>query len=458
MSMSAGADRALQETERWKQYIQDHPKESKLSAARISLAIQDSPLKYDLIQEGRSSKVWTRTLHIPKFFTMEDKKLFEEITSTFYTIFDKTIKAYKSDPAVRKLFRFSPVLEKLICRDPGYSTSIPMLRVDIFFNEKTKEWMVCEFNTDGTSAMFENNTTHDLLELNNVWNALHPDAEYMELMDSWADALLKIWEESGREGKPRIVITDILENAYLPELKAFASLFEKRGYVCEVEDIRHLDYDGQNLYSTRTGTRYDLVYRRAVTKDIQYHFHDLIPFVMAIASHAALLVGDFQTQIVHSKMINQALFDPALQKYFTKEENEFLKAHMPATYDLKGAVIPEVLANKNHWIIKPRDSYAARGVWAGVDVPEHLWKKLIRDFEGTEYIAQTYIPHYQSENIDLPENETFQKFSNMTGLYVYNGKFAGVYSRLADSGIISSQYNERMVPTLFLRDQNVQED
>ena len=43
------------------------------------------------------------------------------------------------------------------------------------------------------------------------------------------------------------------------------------------------------------------------------------------------------------------------------------------------------------------------------------------------------------------------EYSNMTGLYVYNGEFAGVYSRLSDGGIISTQYNEKTISTLFLR-------
>ena len=50
--------------------------------------------------------------------------------------------------------------------------------------------------------------------------------------------------------------------------------------------------------------------------------------------------------------------------------------------------------------------------------------------------------------------DDYQMYSNLTGLYVYDGKFAGVYSRLSDSGIISTQYNEKTVPTLFIKEES----
>lgn len=455
--------KAADENHRWKQYIEDNFAQSRTSAAKISLAIQESPLKYDLSHGKKPAPdwAWTRTLHIPKFFDQQDKEIFEDLTGKFYEIFTKTIRAYKSDPKVRKIFRFSPLLNTLILHNPGYDIPIPMLRIDIFYNEKTKNWQVCEFNTDGTSAMFENDTMYQMLEKNNVWQALQPDAEYLDLMNPWIDAFLDVYENARGNRKPKIVITDILENSYFPELEAFQKSFEKRGLVCEVQDIRDLDYDGKYLNSTKTGTKYDAVYRRAVTKDVEHYYEDLIPFLAAIEMDAAVLIGDFQTQIIHSKRINEALFHPDLRAYFTEEENRFIDEHMPATFDLNEDAAKNILSDKDNWIIKPRDSYAARGVWAGIDVSDKLWKKLVRDFTDTDYIVQTYIHHYPTENIDLmdmsemhTDKPHFQDYANLTGLYVYNGKFAGVYSRLADAGIISSQYNEKMVPTLFLKDKN----
>lgn len=417
-----------------------------------------SPLHYQNPYGEESDDIYTATLYLPKIFDQQDKKNFEKICDTCTSIFNKTVDAYRKDPAVRRLFGFDPALNAMILQPSGYETPIPMLRVDIFYNEETGDFKFCEFNTDGTSAMFENDTMVEFLKKDSaVFRHFHPDVEYMELMQPWVDSFMEVWkqtEASKKKEKPVVLITDILENSYYPELMAFRQLFEKNGIQCEVEDLRNLDYDGTSLYSQTTGTKYDAVYRRAVTKDILSHYHDALPLILAKRDRNVILVGDLQTQIIHSKMINEALQDERLLEYFTEEEREFLKKHLPQTANLTSAVARKIADNKNRWIIKPKDSYAAKGVWAGVDVSEALWKRLLHDFKDTDYIVQEYVPHYATDNIDLISESEFKPWHNLTGLYVYNGKFAGVYSRLADTGIVSTQYNERMIPTFFLKDQN----
>lgn len=72
---------------------------------------------------------------------------------------------------------------------------------------------------------------------------------------------------------------------------------------------------------------------------------------------------------------------------------------------------------------------------------------------GEDYIYQEYCPPYRTENIYLVEEKPrWKNYTNMSGLFVYNGKFSGIYSRLSDGGIISSQYNEKAVATLYLDD------
>lgn len=444
--------RSRKYTRQWEEYIRSHLPQSKMSAYKTTLAVQDSPLKYEIPGLDETVPVYTRTLQIPKMFTMEDKQRFEEICSTMYAIFEKTIDAYKQDPKVRRLFRFGPGLNHLILQDPGYPVKIPMLRVDIFYNEETGDFRFCEFNTDGTSAMFENDTMYDFLSLNNAWNHFQPDHEYMPLMDTWADAFLQDVKEAGFEGDPVILITDILENAYLPELYAFEKLFQKRGLQARVVDIRDVCWDGEHLYDPKDGLVFDAVYRRAVTKDVISHSHDCADFLRAVYHNDVILIGGFQTQIPHSKAISEALFAPELQKYFTQEEIAFIEKHVPRTWDLKQNIAGCFLKDRSRWILKPKDGYAAKGVWAGVDVPEALWKKLIYDSCGMDYIVQEYVTHYHTGNFDLLHDDRCKPYANLTGLYVYNGKFAGVYSRLSDAGIVSTQYNERMVPTIFLKD------
>lgn len=435
-------------TLKMKNYIDEHHIESKESALKTTMSIQASEL-------NAGGPNYTRTLHIPKFYTQKDKKIFTSIVDTMYQIFSKVIKAYRNDEEIRKLFGFSKELEELILLKPRYDSLIPICRVDIFYDEKTKKFGFCEFNTDGTSAMNENKRLNDFLSLNNAFMALDTDFEIMELVNTWVDAFLKICQTDPKLGNmPNIAIVDFLDKAYLNELYIFERVFKEKGYQCEVVDIRSLEYRNHKLWSTKSGMQVDVIYRRAVTKDVMDNLELVKDFIDAIKADDVSIIGSFQTQLIHHKCINQVLLHPLMQKYLTQEEVAYIEKHLPKTYDLTKDVADMIKEDKDRWIIKPKDSYAAKGVWAGVDLNTEEWKNEVNHCTDKDYIAQEYITPYKTENIDLVNYDDYQMYSNLTGLYVYDGQFAGVYSRLSDSGIISTQYNEKTVPTLFIKEES----
>lgn len=422
-------------------YIEAHKRECKKSALEINDAIIHSEL-------NAGGNNYTHTLHIPKFFTQEDKQIFKGIVDQTYGIFTKVIHAYKKDKEVRALFPFSKELEELILLEPRYQSLIPICRIDIFYNEDTKDFYFCEFNTDGTAAMNENQRLNDFLSMHNIVQKDKRQYEYLELVNAWVRELFTLAKEDQKiPDYPMIAIVDFLDHAYLNELYVFQEEFKKAGCQCEVIDIKDLVYKDGRLYSKHTNRAIDLIYRRAVTSDILSHRDECLDFLQAVKEDAVCLVGAFQTQIIHHKEIMKLFFHPLIQKYLNEEEKAFIEKHCPATYELTSDLD---LSNKDEWIIKPKDSYGAKGVWAGVDLKEEEWKKVVDQNRDKNYIVQKYITPYKTWNIDLARLDDFQKFTNMTGLYTFNGKFYGVYSRLSDSGIISSQYNERTIPTLFV--------
>jgi hypothetical protein len=430
--------------ENFKEYILEHKIESKESALKTSMAIQKSDLN---LGHG----YYTRTLQIPKFFRTEDMKNFGQIVNTTYGIFEKVMQAYRSDAAVRALFPFDKELEELILLEKKLDCEIPICRIDIFYNEETKDFAFCEFNTDGTSAMNENRRLNEFLPLNTVYEHFQPKAQIMELVESWADCFLQLCAQALDE-EPVIAITDFLERAYLPELYVFEEEFAKKGVKAKVVDIRNLVYEDGKLKDKKSNLAFNAIYRRAVTRDVMEFKDEVQPFLQAVKDGNVLLIGPFATQIVHHKAISQVLFEPLMQSYLNEEEIAFIQKHVPQTLDLTEKVLEKIAQDKNAWIIKPKDSFASKGVFAGVDLNESEWRKVISECCNKDYIVQSYITPYQSENIDLINYDEFKNYSNLTGLYTYAGKFAGVYSRMSDGGIISSQYNEKTVPTLFLEE------
>ena len=327
-------------------------------------------------------------------------------------------------------------------------------RFDIFYNEETGDFKFCEINTDGTSAMNEDYVLNKAFELDPAHVEFKKDhnLKSWELYDTWVSEFINIYRTYKRNvEKPYIAIVDFLSGGSITEFEEFKNRFIKAGYECEVCEITNLTYKENTLYSP-TGRKIDVIYRRAVTSDIFANLREVKPFINAVKDKNVCIIGAFNTQIIHNKWLFKVIREDATLSFLTDEEKEFVKAHIPFTALLsdEGCDIENIINTKDKWIIKPLDSYGSMGVYAGCDLTKDEWNKKIQEYKNKNYIVQEYYHPYTTENICFLESPyEFKPYTNMTGLFVYNGKFAGVYSRLSDGGIISSQYNEKSVPSYY---------
>lgn len=387
-----------------------------------------------------------RTLALPKVFDSAVVEDFKSISETTHRILEKVIKQYLIDPDFRQHFGFDKDLEDLILTDAGYDCLLPVARVDIFYNEETGWFKFCEINTDGSSAMNEDRELNNALKLTSVYNQIKDKYGFysFEFFDSFVKDFEDIYTSyKYKKIKPNIAIVDFLDHGTVNEFEQFRLAFERAGYNCEVCDIQNLVYSDGHL-STPSGMTIDAIYRRAVTCDIMDNLDKVNDFISAVKDCAVCLVGSFRTQVVHSKILFKVLSDPDLLGFLTEEEKTFVNAHFPKTFELKVENelfnIKDVYNKKNSWIIKPFDSYASYGVHAGVECDTNEeWINYVNDSLDKGYILQEFITPYITENTDF-END--YKCSNLTGLFLYNGKFRGVYSRVSKSEIISTQYSE----------------
>lgn len=379
--------------------------------------------------------------YVPKLYTNEVIEYFEYVAKTTHTILCKIINKYMEDENYRKLFPFSKELEELILCDNGYSQPLPIARIDLFFNEDDFSFKFCEFNADGASAMNEdrelNNAYKDdklFLKFCEKYNVRH-----FELFDTWVDEFMNIYSDfKYKVDNPTVAIVDFMESATNEEFKIFKQRFEKKGYKTLIEDITTLKYDN-GLYS-KDGVKIDVVYRRAVTSELMEKIDKAPAFIEAIKDKKTCVIGSIRTQVIHNKIIYKIMHQKETFEFLTDEEIQFIKEHIPATSWLKEGEFDreEVVNNKDKWIIKPDDLYGARGVYAGVDYSNEEFEKLVDEHTNKGYLLQEYAPMYKTKNF-LKEKSgefVFDEFNNMPGLFLYNGKFAGVYSRAGRQGII----------------------
>ena len=431
---------------RYQQEISDNFEANRASALAIKNYLEHSQVAY----HGRC----VHTLHIPKVFDVDVIEYYQKITRTTYRIFEKVIREYLDNPQYRREFPFSRELEELILVPNGYGSVLPIARFDIFFNEEDWSFKFCEINTDGTSAMLEDYVLNMAIEENAAHLKVKEQyqLETFELFDSWVKSFIEIYQTYDKKvSNPRVAIVDFLEHCSITEFEEFKKRFEAAGYETEICEITQMKYQDGKLYSP-SGAVVDVIYRRAVTSDIMKNYQDVQDFIAAVKEQNVCIIGSFCTQIIHNKWLFKILHEEVTLSFLSDEERDFVKKHIPATnlLDTRCCDIDEVKRDKDKYIIKPLDSYASKGVYAGIDYPQGKWNDIVDDSTNCDYIYQEYCPPFRTSNIYLSEKiPKWKDYTNMSGIFVYNGEMAGIYSRLSDGGIISSQYNEKAVATMY---------
>ena len=210
-------------------------------------------------------------------------------------------------------------------------------------------------------------------------------------------------------------------------------------------DVRDLTFDGEVLHDAQ-GQPVHAIWRRCVTNDVLEFWDDSQALIKAVRAQKVALIGSFAGHIVHDKQICEALFHPKTQAFLTDEENAFVARTVPKTRYLDSSEIDldEVRANKDAWIVKPTDAYGAADVYAGCFQTQEKWDEIIDRFAngaaGAPFLVQRYITPYKTHILSptttsraSPTREVDSAgamYNNLEGIYCYNGRFQGVFSRL----------------------------
>ncbi len=384
-------------------------------------------------------------LYQPMFLRDEDYQRFDRLTSELYSILNKVIKQYLEDAAFRGHFGFSPLLEELILKDPGYSTAVPIGRFDIFYHYDTGSFQFCELNADGSSGMVEQQ------ELARIFKGSTALKEYeekfsvrdFELFDSWVQILQEKYKEfSGTDDKPQVAIVDWLKGEPPSEFTEFQQAFERNGCKAIIADPRWLEYREGKLYYK--DFRVDCIYRRAVTWEIIERANEARPLIDAYMDGAVCVVGPLRSQVIHNKIVFALLHDEAKTPFLTEEERAFVGRHIPYTkiFDINDkALVAYTIENKDQLVLKPMDKYASKGVRIGEDYSIEEWKDIIQQEAKEEYLLQEFcrVPKIPMAffNQEVQEIE-FKDTNYIIGLFMYDGRLQGVYTRTGTKNIIGS--------------------
>ncbi|MBU5312117.1 glutathionylspermidine synthase family protein [Tissierella carlieri] len=393
-------------------------------------------------------------LYHPMFYTEEDVENFRKIGDTLISITNKVTQRYLDSKEFRKKFEYSPLLEELILVDNGYDINVPIGRFDLFYDNKDN-FKFCELNTDGSSAMNEDNTIGNiLLQTKGLQDFSQKHSlSLFELINRWVDDSISIFRKWNSEiEKPNVAIVDFTESGTSKEFEVFKSAFIKKGYNTIIADPRDLKYRNGHLYFE--DFKIDLVYRRIVTFELIEKAHEVPDFIEAYKNKAFCCIGSIKSQIIHNKIIFKILHDEDTLEFLSEDERNFVKRHIPVTGLFKGEkeVYNRVLNDKDRYIMKPLDLNASRGVYAGRDLSQGEWKKRLDESFDKDYLYQEFFEPFTREHVVFGDYELkIEEFRSIVGLFMYKEKFAGIYTRIGKNNIISGVTDYYTLPNILVK-------
>ena len=391
-------------------------------------------------------------LYHPMFFTEQDVRDIEKIGHRMIDITNKVTQRYIDYPEYRERFGYSKELEELILIENGYDINVPIGRFDIFYKDYDN-FKFCELNTDGSSAMNEDNTIAKILLETKASKEMEKgyDLSYFELIDTWVDESLDIFKSWDRNiDKPNVAIVDFKESGTPKEFELFQESYQRKGCEAIIADPRDLQYRDGKLYFE--DFKIDLVYRRIVTFELIENIDFIPDFIQAYKDQAFCCIGSVKSQIIHNKIIFKILHDKDTLEFLSPVEREYVKNHIPYTGEFMGdkSVYEEVLNNKDKYIMKPLDLNASRGVYTGRDLTQEEWQAKLDESWNGDYIYQEFVDPYTREFVVFEDDKLkIEEFGSIVGIFMYKEKFAGMYTRIGKENIISGLTSYYTAPNLM---------
>ena len=392
-------------------------------------------------------------LYNPMFFSRMEEEDLKWIGSMIMEIGESVTDRFIQDQDFRKKFGFPDFIERMILRENRYGVHVPVGRFDVFYKDRDN-FKFCELNTDGSSAMNEDNTIGDILLRSRALEDFGRkyDLRNPELIKCWVKESISIygeWDETGK--KPNVAIVDFKESGTSAEFQLFKEAYENQGFSCIIADPRDLEYRDGGLY--HKDYRIDLIYRRIVTFELIEKYDQVEDFVEAYMDDAVCVVGTIRSQVIHNKIFFKILHDQDTLDGLREDQREFVKRHIPFTGLFKGEeeVFQKVLKNKDRYIVKPLDMNASQGVYPGRDFDREKWESILRDTFDRDYIYQEFVDPHKRDFVYYEDGRfKAESLGSIVGIFMYNRHYRGLYTRLGKNNIISGVTEYYCAPNIIV--------
>jgi hypothetical protein len=396
----------------------------------------------------------------PHFVTRDEWRRMTEACETVWGAIHKVGEIAPDDSLMLEQIGLTTGERELVAFDPGYPEISVTSRLDSFLTDEKYQFV--ELNAECPAGIAYSDVAAEFfmdMPLVREFQKRHKVTP-LYCREDMLDALLAIYSKVRGQGeRPQIGIVDYRGLPTQREFELFKEYFELRGYRTTIADPRELELREGKLH--HGDFRVDLVYRRVLTTELLEKIDECRAFVDSYASGSAVFVNSFRTKYIHKKMLFGVLTDDRHQHYFTDEEREAIKRHIPwtrrvadvrTTYDGQPVDLLEYIRrNRMNLVLKPNDDYGGHGIYIGWESDEKAWDAAIEVALGEDYMAQERVTTSREIFPYIGEGDVqmIEQLLDVDPLLFF-GRVKGCFTRLSSSSLANVTSGAGMVPTMIV--------
>lgn len=444
------------------------------------LVKKSSQLPATFLKQVRASKLtFGKRVHCPflrpVFLSPQDEERVRKVAETITAIAERVTSAALEDSFLFEQFHLRPEEERLVRLTTGYGPASTASRLDAFLLPESLKFT--EYNGESPAGAGYSETLSDIFRALPVMEEFKRRFEVHSypLMAKLLDALVTTYVDwGGKTKRPQMAIVDWKEVPTWSEFEILKDRFEKMGIPVVLADPRELEFDGKRLAAQ--GKTIDLLYRRVLINDIVARAAECDAMVKAYTAGAVCVANNFRCKIPHVKAFFAVLTDEKNVKYFTSEERELIRRHVPWTRVVTDVrtehegrpiqLLEYIRKNQKNLVMKPSDEYGGMGVMLGWEVQKRHWERAIEQAlpDGKlakahgSWIVQERIPMRRGEFPHIGKGNRVE-FRNMLvdfAPYLFRGKVAGYLTRLSSTSLANVTSGGGQIPSFRVEPKRVE--
>ena len=246
------------------------------------------------------------------------------------------------------------------------------------------------------------------------------------------------------------------------EFVLFEEYFHSQGLQCIITDPREVEYrDGRLMAGDYHIT---LIYKRVLASELIERGGLDHPVVKAVLDGNVCMVNPFRCKILHKKASLAVLCDERNAGIFSLDELEAINAHIPWTcrveerhaiyHDAKIDLIPFILEQREHLVLKPNDEYGGKGIVLGWQTDAASWMQAVQLALTEPYIVQerVTIPSEPYPSFVNGHVEQSERMLDTNPLVFYGNYVDGCLSRLSAEALLNVTAGTGSVVATFIVD------